>query len=328
MSWNRKMSRPLKDEPIEALERRLGDVRADRSGLTAILHELSFRDGPRETILKDRAEAAWIQLAIALAQPTQGQARGQSHGQSQGQSQGQARPGRDGATRETADAAASRTVHSADDIDNPATPRGMHKDFPGFDPGPMLSEMTTFRSVLTAEDNWRKPHRHFAVLAASVLGVVALVTAHLAGAFQPAQSRAVQAAPEAATAREVSQLPYIPMGVSGNVAAGEAMPTGVALAGAGPQPNRPGVVRPVGRIALTTDLGNIYDGEAPQIARAAVAAAGLGLNETVRWRNEISGRHGTVTLIAQNPQRTSCYTARITRLDTKTPQGRTQQLCF
>ncbi len=213
-----------------------------------------------------------------------------------------------GATRATADAAATR-----------------NKDFPGFDPGPMLSEMATFRSVLTAEDNWRKPDRHFAVLAASIFGVVALATAHLAGAFQPAQSHAAQGKSETVAARDVAQLPYIPMGVSGT---GEAMPITTAMAGAGPQPNRPGVVRPVGRIALTTDLSNTYGGEAPQIARAAVAAAGLGLNETVRWRNDTSGRHGTVTLIAQNAQRTSCYTARITRLDTKAPQGRTQQLCF
>ena len=304
------MSRPLQHQPFEGLERRLAQAKTDRSGLTAILHELSFRDGPHVSRLKERAEEAWIQLVIAQVQSDGSPARKQ---------------GCDGATRETADAAAaSRAFYP----DGSRAPRDMHKDFPGFDPGPMLSEMTTFRSVLTAEDSWRRPNRHFAVLAISVLGIVALASAHLAGAFQPAQPRSEQVYPETSNAREVAQLPYIPMGVSGNATAGEAVPAGVALAGAGPQPNRPGVVRPVGRIALTTDLANMYAGEGPQIARAAVAAAGLGLNETVRWRNEKTGRHGTVTLIAQNPQRTSCYTARISRLDTKTPQGNTQQLCF
>jgi hypothetical protein len=218
--------------------------------------------------------------------------------------------------------------------------RDMHKDFPGFDPGPMLSEMTPFQTAGNAEEGWRRPNRHLAVLAASLVGIVALATAHLSGAFKSTPSGATQVYPETAAAREVAQLPYIPMGVSSDGAAGELNPIGgkvgangvasvsAALAGPGPEPNRPGVVRPVGRINLTTDLANMYSGEGPQIARAAVAAAGLGLNETVRWRNEKSGRHGTVTLIAQNAQRVNCYTARITRLDTKTPQRRTQQLCF
>lgn len=337
------MSRPLQHEPFEALERKLVQATTDRHGLTAILHELSFREGPHVSRLKERAEEAWIQLVIAqsqipLAQTPQAKTpqapipQAQSP-EAQADEPPARKPARDGATRDTADAAlADRAFYP----DRAGTPRDMHKDFPGFDPGPMLSEVTTFRSVLTTEDGWRKPSRHFAVLAVSIIGIVALASAHLAGAFQPAQPRAEQVAPEPPNVREVAQLPYIPMGVSGG-AAGEVTPgsgmsgvapAGAVLAGAGPQPNRPGVLRPVGRINLTTDLANMYDGEGPQIARAAVAAAGLGINETVRWNNEKTGRHGTVTLIAQNSQRTSCYTARITRLDTKTPQKRTQQLCF
>jgi hypothetical protein len=316
------MSRPLKDEALEALERRLSRVEADGAELTAILHELSFRDGPTESRLKERAEETRIQLAIAQAQ--------------------QRRSG-DAATRDTADAsAANRTAPvSGDlgrDLTSPSLPRDMHKDFPGFDSGPMLAEISTFRNVPSVEDKWRRPTRHLVVLAISIGGILGLVGAQLAGAFGPAQTEAAKSSYSApAQAREVSPLPYIPMESSEHPASDKSAAstagrigdvTGAGSAGSRPQPHRPAIARPIDRINLTTDLANLYSGEGPQIARAAVVASGLGLNQTVRWSNEKSGRHGTVTLIAQNPQRASCYTAQITRLDTKTPQRRTQQLCF
>ena len=314
------MSRPLQDEPFEALERRLTEAASDRGRLTTLLHELSFRDGPRESLLKERAEAAWIQLVIAQAT--------NDH-----RTSAKAAPG-------------TKTDHDRARTDKKPAHRDMHKDFPGFDPGPMLNEMTTFPTVLNPEEGWRKPNRHLAVLAMSLCGIVALAAAHLSGVFRPTPTGATQISSENPPVREVAQLPYIPMGVSSEDGVGEMKPVGgvvgadgaingggvasvsAALGGPGPQPNRPGVLRPVGRINLTTDIANMYSGEGPQIARAAVAAAGLGLHETVRWLNEKSGRHGTVTLIAQNKHRTNCYTARITRNDTKTPQRRTQQLCF
>ena len=308
------MSRPLQDEPFEALERRLAETETDREHLIAILHELSFRDGPQAALLKERAEQAWIQQTIARAkrEPAIGAA-----------------PGGAAAAQRTQSAA--RTHRDRPTGGRAESPRD---DVPGFDPGPMLSEVTTLRSVRKTEETWRDANRHLAILAISAIGIVALASAHLAGAFQSKTGVAVQVYPEPRTVREVAQLPYIPMGVSGGGVSGGGVPGGGA-AGAAAAPGSGGinaaapvVVPPTTRMNLTADIANMYSGEGPQIARAAVAAAGLGLNETVRWRNDKTGRYGAITLIAQNPQRANCYTARITRLDTKTPQRRTQQLCF
>jgi hypothetical protein len=213
-----------------------------------------------------------------------------------------------------------------------------HDDFPGFNPGPLLDGLNLGKrgaaartnAKSNAEERWHTPQRHMAVLAVSILGLVGLIVAQLNGVFRvQADQRGASTADMASRAIEIPQLRVVPAGSTPDEPDLSTQANGVSpVSTTAPLPPVPLTQLPVRKLNLTTDIANMYSGEGPAIARAAVAAAGLGVGETVRWKNDKTGRYGSVKLIAQNPHRKNCYTARISRLDTKAPQHRTQQLCF
>lgn len=295
------MPRPFEEHTFDALESALALAESNPSQLTALLHELSFRRDPASRTLKERAEQARLALVIA-----------------------QARASRPMNPNGPIPIATSSLGHSSSE------------DFPGFNAAPILNEMDAAPTApkINDEDRWRAPQPHLAMLALSAIGIAALTAAVLAGAFKPSDADK-EIASQTTRPIDVAAVPYGPPGgVSESVvgpglapAVNRVSPASAAMPGTMPEfkpLDRPAVRK----LNLTTEIANMYSGEGPAIARAAVAAAGLGLNETVRWRNDKTGRHGAVTLVGQDRQRANCYTARISRLDTKVAQYRTRELCF
>jgi hypothetical protein len=296
------MPRPFEDHTFEALEHILADSETDPSRVTALLHELSFRRDPACQTLKERAEQARLALIIAQAQ-------------------------------------FARPMHSSGPMKAESASRhSSSEDFPGFNATPILAEMDAAPTAPkpSAEDRWRAPQPHLAMLALSAVGIAALTAAVLTGAFKPSDdAKRVTETPSRPI--EVAALPYLPSGDASDAIIGNAAGLAPAVNGVSPAsaaipgtlPELKQLDKPaIRKLNLTTEIANMYSGEGPAIARAAVAAAGLGLNETVRWRNEKTGRHGAVTLVGHDRHRTNCYTARISRLDTKVAQYRTRELCF
>jgi hypothetical protein len=334
------MSRPLQDASLDDLKKYLAEARDDENRLRTLLHELSYRVDPAFGLLKERAEQTRLSQVIAHATTvkTSTAKATAAHGPDSQAPADAAEPQSTPLANTMAPPVANTAAKTRPGRRRPDT--GRHDDFPGFNPGPLLDGLNLGRRRVAgqinakanrkadAEDRWHSPQRHMAVLAMSILGLVGLTVAQLNGVFRvQADERGVSDADSRAI--DIPQLRVVPVGSNPDAIDMSTPANGVSpVSATAPLSPVPSPRPPVSKLKLTTEIANMYSGEGPAIARAAIAAAGLGVGETVRWKNDRTGRYGSVTLITQNPHRKNCYTARITRLDTKTPQRRTQQLCF
>lgn len=316
--------RPLRRLKIEDLERNFDECRDDADRLHILIDELNHRRLPRAKVLNEKAQLALsnvrLRATVAVPKKTSGAISTDSSTKLE--------------SRPTETSKGANQVQNGNELDDRTSSVGVH------------SSINRLESIDYRP--WYERNLRWVIVGLVVLGIVG---AQVGGIFVRTPTDPGPPLLATGVPPDFREQPRNAERSAGPAAADPRVAAPAVPADAVSVPPRPAVTSPTQSQPPTSEVSSSQPktgertepNKAPEfgvevpgfptgdelaIGKAAVAAAGLGLNEVVQWKNEVTGRSGLVSMTGRNPAKQHCYDARVTRLDEGRAKSESLEICF